>query len=331
MSGKKSKRRLFRERFSLRLDMRLTVAFVALLISIGLLIIAQIWIPPAAAQFRTVQALRTKNAVTFEADVSLELPYLQLPSFKGQAKLSLDFLKKQGIVNLDGLVDDQKNNYRFKGDLRFAEDGDYIRVSFLPLKIINNQWIKLDAPPETAQTLFALFDAVSHVVLDRRLSNEKQAHYSFEFKAPPSALRDFKGEIMLNSKTWLPAGLHIQAKLGKSEKASEITVRQISFEPVWMMDAPSGFLAVAEVFPKLENAALFLEKIAMPSSLTSPRISIQQFSADFDGDHLPDTIEQVYGTDPANPDSDDDEHLDGDEIENGYNPLGNDKIGGDMR
>jgi hypothetical protein len=42
---------------------------------------------------------------------------------------------------------------------------------------------------------------------------------------------------------------------------------------------------------------------------------------DSDGDGLPDTVEAVYKTDPANPDTDGDGYKDGDEIKNGYNPL----------
>jgi hypothetical protein len=43
--------------------------------------------------------------------------------------------------------------------------------------------------------------------------------------------------------------------------------------------------------------------------------------ADADQDGLPDSVETIYKTDPANPDTDGDGYKDGDEIKNGYDPL----------
>ncbi len=46
------------------------------------------------------------------------------------------------------------------------------------------------------------------------------------------------------------------------------------------------------------------------------------FVVDTDRDGLNNLMEQVYGTDPLNPDSDADEYLDSNEVERGYDPLG---------
>ncbi|MCD4705431.1 hypothetical protein K8R66_05140 [bacterium] len=47
---------------------------------------------------------------------------------------------------------------------------------------------------------------------------------------------------------------------------------------------------------------------------------------DSDGDGLSDQLEKLFGLDPLNNDSDGDGYLDGEEIENGYNPLGEGKL-----
>lgn len=47
---------------------------------------------------------------------------------------------------------------------------------------------------------------------------------------------------------------------------------------------------------------------------------------DVDNDGLPDKLEEALGTDPTKMDSDGDGYSDGDEIKNGYNPLGDGKI-----
>lgn len=51
-------------------------------------------------------------------------------------------------------------------------------------------------------------------------------------------------------------------------------------------------------------------------------LSTFKFPPDADGDGLPDEEEPKYKTDPNNRDTDGDGHLDGQEVQNGYNPLG---------
>ena len=48
--------------------------------------------------------------------------------------------------------------------------------------------------------------------------------------------------------------------------------------------------------------------------------------ADDDDDGLTNTEEAEYGTDPDEPDTDGDGFLDGEEVKNGYNPLGDGKL-----
>lgn len=50
---------------------------------------------------------------------------------------------------------------------------------------------------------------------------------------------------------------------------------------------------------------------------------------DTDADGLSDDMERYYGTDINNPDTDADSYLDGEEVANGYNPLGDGKLGKD--
>ena len=53
----------------------------------------------------------------------------------------------------------------------------------------------------------------------------------------------------------------------------------------------------------------------------------ESLSMDKDGDYLLGYEEiHIYQTDPNNPDTDNDGHLDGEEVRNGYNPLGEGKL-----
>ncbi|MEA1963243.1 MAG: hypothetical protein U9M94_03335 [Patescibacteria group bacterium] len=50
-------------------------------------------------------------------------------------------------------------------------------------------------------------------------------------------------------------------------------------------------------------------------------------NTDSDNDNITDSDElKIYHTDPNNPDTDGDGHLDGEEVRNGYNPLGEGKL-----
>lgn len=61
-----------------------------------------------------------------------------------------------------------------------------------------------------------------------------------------------------------------------------------------------------------------------PLDVKSP--NPQAVNNDVDKDGLSYKEEEVYGTDPKDSDSDDDEYLDGEEVRNGYNPLGSGRL-----
>ncbi len=52
------------------------------------------------------------------------------------------------------------------------------------------------------------------------------------------------------------------------------------------------------------------------------KLGYSDFAGDFDNDGLENIREDMIGTDPNNEDSDGDGYLDGEEVENGYNPMG---------
>lgn len=60
----------------------------------------------------------------------------------------------------------------------------------------------------------------------------------------------------------------------------------------------------------------------MQASASSSDSAPAMLLLDRDGDGLPDDLERRLGTDPTDPDTDDDGFSDGDEVKNGYNPLG---------
>jgi hypothetical protein len=85
---------------------------------------------------------------------------------------------------------------------------------------------------------------------------------------------------------------------------------------------PTATVPVVEVPTDAPEPAPTLEPTSEPTVDPKPTTETQP---DGDGDGLPDTIEQRYGTDPANPDSDRDGLSDGDEVKvYGTEPLKSD-------
>lgn len=86
-----------------------------------------------------------------------------------------------------------------------------------------------------------------------------------------------------------------------------------------------GKLAVRLPLLKNENNIILAKAKASLALLSTEQLSVHNPAViilDRDADLLPDDLELYYGTDSANPDSDNDGYLDGEEIKNGYNPAG---------
>ena len=73
--------------------------------------------------------------------------------------------------------------------------------------------------------------------------------------------------------------------------------------------------------PKETEDLMKVLEEAMQKIVPSPIYDNSEIKNDSDGDGLSDVLEDVYKTDKNNPDTDGDGYLDGNEVENGYDPL----------
>ncbi|MCK5511137.1 hypothetical protein KAI65_06420, partial [Candidatus Parcubacteria bacterium] len=79
-------------------------------------------------------------------------------------------------------------------------------------------------------------------------------------------------------------------------------------------------IAVIIFWPKISS------KIVFETENYNTNIFQEKDTKDSDNDGLSDSLEKLYGTDPKNSDSDGDGYMDGDEVNNGYNPLGEGRL-----
>ena len=86
--------------------------------------------------------------------------------------------------------------------------------------------------------------------------------------------------------------------------------------------------SLADTFDKQDGLLKnFVGTVTLAESEANTMVEeIGESLLDSDTDGLTDSEEKFWGTDPNNSDSDHDSYLDGQEIENGYNPLGEGKI-----
>lgn len=255
--------------------MKLSFALLAFFISFSLAVPAFFYLPPAAARFKLLRALENEPVWRIKAQAEVQ---------GKEFKIDLVSFKK----NSENLV----------------------RISYAPIKIINNQWIKLEAG----------LDIFSELQLKKRLTTFKDLvsrleQYEFEVNSPmisefPIALKN-NGVIFFDRRSGLPQKIELNG-----------------FEGFVAYDSPSGeeinlarpLAEVLRQFEELQKALNGKPKKLAP--LGNPRAEASAFYADFDHDGVSDALEIFYGTDPANPDSDNDTFLDSDEIKRGYNPLG---------
>lgn len=85
-------------------------------------------------------------------------------------------------------------------------------------------------------------------------------------------------------------------------------------------------------FAPLVSAQITVLPTPVSASIPEPKIPEENAAPvviifDDDNDGLPNDLESFYGTDSKNPDTDNDSYLDGEEVKNGFNPLGPGKLG----
>ena len=83
---------------------------------------------------------------------------------------------------------------------------------------------------------------------------------------------------------------------------------------------PTGALPLTEITSQISS-----QFMGVTNSLTGSQTE-EDITKDSDNDSLTDFMEEIYGTDKNNPDTDGDGYLDGQEVQNGYNPKGPGKL-----
>lgn len=204
-----------------------------------------------------------------------------------------------------------------KVDLVYRKDSEnLVRISYAPIKIINNQWIELGSGS----------DIFSALQLKKRLTTFKDLinhldQYEFEINSPPAAELPIAlkntGVIFFDRRSSLPQKIELNGFEGLVAYDSP-TDEEISLA----RPLPEVLLQLEELQKALNGKPKKLAPLGNPGGDASA------FRYDFDHDGLNDALEMFYGTDPANPDSDDDTFLDSDEIKRGYNPLGEGALSG---
>ena len=184
------------------------------------------------------------------------------------------------------------------------------------LIFINNQWIELEeavawSNPEAGR--FQLTKRLPNVREDGR----RLAQYAFEMVSQYATGR---GTVLLNPKTQLPVVL--RGVFVTAGGQGEVFARAIAYNRPVTVKTPAYVRPAAQILNELtENAKRSARPRTLPM-LAMPDARLEVFMIDRDHDDLPDSVEQVYGTDPLNPDTDNDTYLDGEEVANGYNPVG---------
>lgn len=199
-------------------------------------------------------------------------------------------------------------------DLEAAGRAASLRIAYPPLKLLNNQWITLaDSDSSDLVSAFKL-TARTASLLDVFKGVDR---YQLSFDV--ISVGAWTGEISFARGSMRPkAGwiLFYPTKAGGDRVALDFSYDDIAKGQV-------ASRTLGDVLAQLQEVAdIHNGKPTKLSSLASGNPNTAAFEHDFDHDGLSDALEIFYGTDPGNPDSDDDTFLDGDEVQRGYNPAG---------
>lgn len=202
----------------------------------------------------------------------------------------------------------------FQMDLTNNSSGSFVRVSYPLAKIINNQWIELDA-----------LDIFSIFYFNKRLFPVKHDglwYDRYAFIAPVEVMDFFPNLTSMRGEVWFPFKISWpwqRPAMLPSQGKMVVSLAQLEFSMAYddLLKDNVQSRPLADVLAQLESDEL--PKVLIP--LAAGASDTQAFFHDFDYDGLSDALEVFYGTDPANPDTDNDTFLDGEEVEQGYNPV----------
>lgn len=268
-------------------------AFGALAISGGLALVSAVWKPPQEAYRDALSLLKDRSVLS---------------------------------IHFEGVIEGSP----IKGDLVQDDSGvNFLRISYPLLKFINNQWIDISQAGNKEYPLRnkGLLQAVQFT---KRLPSVKSdgarfSRYAFIVN-DDSLLKEIpvlsyaQGEIWVGQKDGLPIRLEFSIPDARSD-LSKIAAF-ISYEDHFPKGPPTYVRFLPEVLT--EFAQFRSGKKVVPTRLQplSAGGSISAFTEDFDHDRLSDALEVFYRTDPGNSDTDNDTYLDGEEVEQNLNPVG---------
>ena len=217
---------------------------------------------------------------------------------------------------------------RLTGDLVKRTGGAiFLRLSYPLVRVINNQWIALNGVRDNSGA--GVFPHLS-LHLTKKLPAVVAGGIKFKrvaFSARQSDPRILPGADRVEGVLWFAkwdapptrVDLRIFTALGK---VGELQL-EMSYIDRFGTAPPPPSRSLAEVVVQLGDIARSKANAPkrVPSLGQGTSVSAA-FASDFDQDGLSDGLELFYGTDAANPDTDNDTMLDGEEVRQGLNPVG---------
>lgn len=226
-----------------------------------------------------------------------------------------------------------------KVDLVYRDSvGSVLRLAYPPLKLLNNQWIELEKSPASHPLMYAVLSEKLSAVEREGVRFSRYAFTLPQVVVQPFLLRSAQGELWFAGDdevtSWSRAGRRLIWGTPLHEVTPRYAVLRLTMEDSQEAELALRFnddLLTPEALVTarpLEAVLAQLEEVQKARngkpkkipSLLSGTAEVSAFSSDFDHDGLTDALELFYGTDPANPDTDDDTFLDGIEVKQGYNP-----------
>jgi hypothetical protein len=259
--------------------------------------------------FLDMKELQEKSGADMEEDFNSEEMIEKIKELLKQYEM-IKFEKDLGLTKING-------RYVYHYQVRLDSEAVlnfYVEVLNLMPSSRGSELVKTELKQNKEEILVVLDEIMDNVKTEIFIGKEDKRIY----------------RIMMNGKYDQEFMFGLEEKIDKinqkeesSRMGPDINNSSLSFN---MTMALSDFNQPVEITKPEESEDLLkiLEEAmaGFMDGMISPGIDPDLDSdSDSDNDGLTDVMEEIYGTDKNNPDTDGDGYLDGDEVENGYDPL----------
>lgn len=274
---------------------------------------------------------KNKNVAFLKIENFSAIPFLNLDPIQGKwIKLDAKELEEKfGLKITD--IENMTGSYQPDKILALYSKNDFLILKNIGVEDRNNEKERHFSIAIDKNKLKAfMLEAIDY---SKKQNPETQTPASYDIKEIEKSLDQYLSLVTVSGDAWIAQDSGNFTEMSYTIRMDiPENIEKIGTEPSGVVGQEVGAMDItAKILYNNYNNEILIEEpvdsITIDEVINTfipqePLLGENSMATDSDNDALPDTAEAIYGTDPNNPDSDGDGFKDGDEVNNGYNPMG---------